>query len=311
VYHEEAEMVWTSEEEMAFLKENQAWIKEEIKSAIAGLDLSGWRRAGRAIVSFGTPAAIASVIVALIAVAVMSLVQAFGHLKEETAFRTTTDSRLEKIEASLLVLRLSRAATPTDPRSQAEAAEIITEARSNRLLPIVAAEQAGRSFVDASLANPNSWNIALEFASYRSSLNANLLAVPNAQQIATTAIDPKLHTHYFFNVVDGERLPKATVGGTVPHEAAATVHKLGQPDPDEGQTNGSQVILLEGGAIALDNMFMRHVVVRNSRVISTGEAIHLDDVTFVNCVFVLTNVPRTRSLALAILSQAAVIFPES
>lgn len=226
-------------------------------------------------------------------------------------FRTHTNDSLENIQGALRAVQVSRAAeTPTNPASQAAAKAVIAEAKKNisKPLPDAIVKQAGTSFADASSTDPNAWQVALEFASYRTSLNANLLAVGTAQQIGRTPANPKLESDILLTHVVGTPTPKVTTGGTVSSDRAATIYRLGIPAPNEGQPNGPEVILMEGGGIGLDGVFMKHVVVRNASVYYAGGPAHLEDVIFVNCVFVLPNNAGARTFAVAVLSQSQLTF---
>jgi hypothetical protein len=58
----------------------------------------------------------------------------------------------------------------------------------------------------------------------------------------------------------------------------------------------------------LDGMLMKHVVLRNVTIFYSGAPVVLEDVTFVNCTFVLTNTEGARNFALAVLASAKTIF---
>jgi hypothetical protein len=66
------------------------------------------------------------------------------------------------------------------------------------------------------------------------------------------------------------------------------------------------------GALVLDGMQLKNVVIENSEVEYTGEdAIQLENVWFVNCTFILPPNNVTRAFGNAILAQAPVTFQRS
>ena len=101
----------------------------------------------------------------------------------------------------------------------------------------------GIRFVQASEQNPQAWNTALDFLSYRTVENAQLVAVGTAQQIATTPVDINLTVHYKFQSPAGYTKPTLTVGGDVPSTEAAQLRLL--QEPVENLPRGKQVILVQ------------------------------------------------------------------
>ena len=116
--------------------------------------------------------------------------------------------------------------------------------------------------------------------------------------------------------------PDFTSGGSVPLGQSALLGLLGSPysgqsvrviEPGENPPPpptgiGKQVILGEGGAILLDGMILRHVVLRKTKVFYNGGDTSLEDVIFVDCTFILKNEPAARLFALAVLEQNQVKF---
>jgi hypothetical protein len=107
-------------------------------------------------------------------IAVALLIFTLNEWSKYIEFRTHTNDALQTIQDALHVVQISRAAdTPTSPSSQAEAKAVIAQARKNpsRPLPIPIIEHAGTQFVNAAPSDPNAWNVALDFAAYRTSEN--------------------------------------------------------------------------------------------------------------------------------------------
>ena len=68
------------------------------------------------------------------------------------------------------------------------------------------------------------------------------------------------------------------------------MHQLGNADPNKGQSEGAEVILIVGAGIGLDGMVLKHVVVKDSLVEYLGkQPMQLEDVTFVNCIFSISS----------------------
>jgi hypothetical protein len=76
--------------------------------------------------------------------------------------------------------------------------------------------------------------------------------------------------------------------------------------------SGSRLFVVEGGldALVLDGMYMKNVIVRNSRVIYEGGPVRLENVSFVNCTFVLSERQPVRELGDSILQATSVHFEQ-
>jgi hypothetical protein len=73
----------------------------QIKNRLDDPPEIGWRRAGANIVAIGSPVAIIALIVAIMAFTGTAIYQLITHVREDTAFRGNTDSRLRGIEDKL------------------------------------------------------------------------------------------------------------------------------------------------------------------------------------------------------------------
>jgi hypothetical protein len=94
-----------------------------------------------------------------------------------------------------------------------------------------------------------------------------------------------------------------SVSGGVPTERSARLYSLAEGPEDDTLPSGKEVILLEGGAVALDGVGLKHVVIRNATVFYSGGPVQMEDVAFVNCTFVLDDMPRTREFASSVLRE--------
>lgn len=289
------------QEDMPLNDTDKGWIKNAIADALTG-HFKGWKETIR--------------IWSLPSVSVAILLFLFTQWEKYVEFRTHSLDRLDSIEknikdidSGLLTLRISQvSSTPNEKKSQIDAGKILANARKSAIpIPLIDVEDAGKNFVGASKENQDAWSVALDFVSYRTGLNVNLLQVGTAQQIATTPVDRTLETHYEFSAPKGYPLPTASVGGDVPIEQAAMLYKLGS-QPKSDARRGKQVILIEGGTLLLDQTAMKHVVVRNTQIFYQGGPALLEDEIFVNCRFVMFNDSAARTLALAVLAHSTVNF---
>lgn len=186
---------WLSEqiaEKVNKALQESSFVSDKISDAIESFKPNGWKRAGSHIVAFGSPVAICSLIVALLALTCGALYQSFSHVREETEFRTNTKNTLDKLGTNMGSLRaLISANQPLKKQNQDAAKELIFEAKTKVIQPIPEPiiEQAGNSFIGVAQDDPNAWKVALDFAAYRSSLNSEELPnVTRKNQTITTAL---------------------------------------------------------------------------------------------------------------------------
>jgi hypothetical protein len=217
---------------------------------------------------------------------------------------------LQGIKGTLSGIQLRQlSSTPNNAQNVKEARDILTAAKKgNILIPDMVIQQAGTSFLEAAKTEPKAWEATLDFVSYRTMLNNQLLAVENASQLATTPVTEPLELRYKLNTPTGYKQPQLSVGGEVPSDRAADIHPLGEPSLNQGQPKGREVILVDGGAVVLDGMVMKNVVIRNTLISYSGGPISLSNVIFVNCTFLLPNEMPTREFANTILANSAVSF---
>jgi hypothetical protein len=194
---------------------------------------------------------------------------------------------------------------PTTPKGQAEATATLTEAKkSSILIPRHAIEQAGKTFIGAAADDAKAWGVALEFISYHTLLNAahrpkvNNQPVPNVEQ-----------TRLFLQEGAGKPHPVITgdITDSLPRDQSSRFETLGQA-LNSNVGNGPAWIFLTGGAVGLDGMRVRRIVLDRVEVHYGGKPVILENVVFVNCTFIIDNNDRGRQLALALLSSSSVNF---
>jgi hypothetical protein len=167
------------DEQMPLAPDNQSWVNTQIDNAItkAVAPLQpprGWKKALYTLREWGILGVTVTVILTLAIFAATQWNASNKRLADEATFQTKTGDRLDKIEESLRILRVSNTTlTPKSPASQAEAKAVLADARTvpAKPLPKPLVESAGIKFIDVSQADPSAWSVALDFVSYRSSLN--------------------------------------------------------------------------------------------------------------------------------------------
>jgi hypothetical protein len=300
-------------ETMGFSEENRAWIREEIQKALFP---SGFRRIAERLRYWGLLAACVAVFLALVTTVVTLAIFTTNKISQESEFRGATnqklisiDARLQGIEKILLGIRADKVAnSPVSKQTIAEAKSILdTAKRSSVKLSDNVVEQSGKSFVEAASKEPAAWVVALDFASYRSSQN-EAGPLEGFYPFDTTA-DPNVAiSRYFLNFPGGASPPRFTTSkARTSVNLSARLEPIGKPQKQDGP-DGPVSFLGVGGAIILDGVYGRHVVFKDVEIHYNGGPLILDEVTFVNCRFVLDNDDLGRQLASNILSTDKVSF---
>jgi hypothetical protein len=298
---------------MSFSSENERWILDKIQEAIHP---KGWKKVAYLLRSWGLLAIMITAFVALIAIAVALANTAFSRVEENAKFRQRTDDhftaveiRFGAIETQLVSLRaLIASSAPTVPRNQAAAKELLAQAyqKSIPALPESVVQQSGNSFIEASAKDHKAWNVALEFVSYRSSLNK--------MDPSTLGEIEELPLGYAWlydvPVVNGKRHQSDIVHKYVPIEQAARFEKIGKPGKryPENSKVGPITVLIVGGATSIDSHYLRHVIFSSVEVHYSGKPTILEDVMFLNCTFVMDDTPSSRDLGEKVLADIHVDF---
>jgi hypothetical protein len=97
-------MLALDDESMPLTEKDKAWIAEQIESSHKP---TGWKKAAERIRAFGPPIAILGVLVTLLGITLGALYASFGHLKDETEFRTHTSDTLTIINTTLINIQAS------------------------------------------------------------------------------------------------------------------------------------------------------------------------------------------------------------
>ena len=297
--------------EMALRNEDKAWIGAEINKAVADIESKintlrprGWRRALTLLREWSVLGVAASIIVTLFIFAMTQWSAANSRLAVEAGFRERTDERLKRIENDINSMRALIASTePQRAANQEIAKRAVQLARvGDASLSRDVVQTVGRRFLEVADKNSGAWDVALNFLSYASKLNAAPYASSEKRS------PEKLHLH--FNVSEVPGIPKPQLfmaGDQVPRSEAARMDLIGR-DLNEDHALGIQALIASGGAVSLDGYHFRNVTFQNVRVRYSGGPLIMENVTFVDCTFVMDNKPPTRKLSESLLATSAVSY---
>jgi hypothetical protein len=240
----------------------------------------------------------------LVAIILFALLQWRGNIE----FRVHTEDRLSAIEAHLLALRAKAvASTPPDSDNQTEAKSVLAAAKRELIsLPLPVVEQAGGNFIEASRNDPKAWDVALEFVAYRSSLNT-----PNRPSVAVESVQVSGETSYTRFDIPGKQHP--TLVWSKPFVSAAQAARwdyIGK-DLNKGTAIQPMWLFANGGATSLDGEHIRNLVFSNTEIHYSGLPVLLENVIFINCVFIFDNNDSGRRLSRTLLASANVNFQVS
>jgi hypothetical protein len=191
------------------------------------------------------------------------------------------------------------ASTPTKKTSQVVAAKIIQEAKkSAKPLPVELVEQAGDAFIGAAKESPAAWNVALDFAAYKTELNS--APAPEGR------LEPMPPPFPLFRV-NGKPYPDFAIdlGNPLPFKESARFEMISRIIVQRPKT-GPAWIFAVGGALDLNGLDLRRVIFRNTELHYSGSALIMENVFFINCTFIFDNVPSGRFLGQQILASSPV-----
>jgi hypothetical protein len=159
--------------------------------------------------------------------------------------------------------------------------------KENMVLKPETVEKLGSKLVNDG--GGNAWDAALAFLDYRSFLNVNFSpSVANAQSAEGKCVySGKTH----IVVPSGESLAEAarsqtfSLVGMARETDAARFEELDNPT----RGCGFQFMLYQmprpGNALLLDGLYLKNVIIKDTRVVYHGGAVKLENVYFVNCTF--------------------------
>lgn len=204
-----------------------------------------------------------------------------------------------ELEAAVIERKLKENAEhPYDPESMKDTSRTLIHAEvANINLRPTVVESTGKKFLNAAEGDPNAWNTTIQVLNYKSFLNVSLT-------VETKNVLPEgtiLKTVYSYRSPKGTTPPRFSVAGAVPREEAAQFAVMGLPDPDASVPIGNDWIMLDDGAITLDNMLMKKVAFRKVQIFYEGGPLILHGVYFLSCTFNITQNPNGQRFVLAAL----------
>lgn len=159
------------------------------------------------------------------------------------------------------------------------------------------------------------WGVAQEYLDYRSFLNNDLAPRPT---LPTPGMYAWHKSRYMdsLNIRPGDHrrpgliqraLSVTYAEGSAAPEESARLELLSRP---QSVASNFGFIIIEGGvdSLALDNMYMKNVIMRNTDVFYDGGLTVLENVYFVNCRFHLGQTPTAAEFGKKVLSSPSVSF---
>jgi hypothetical protein len=303
---------------MKLRDDDKKWLSDEIarqlKEVIDALKPHGWHKLAHLLRQLGPIIGSCAFVLALFAAVITLGIFATNRISQESEFRGSTqvrltniEGRLGGIETNLLALRAAQAASlPTDKKNIAEAKAILNTAKQSATkLPADVVEQSGKAFIDAAAKEPASWTAALDFINYRSSM------VVYTRDVKTVDTSGGMTNFNLGPTVSGKPVPKLShiPLGVAPKDAAR-FETIGQNLNEHLQFGTSQLILT-GGAISLDDKYVRHVLFIGVEVHYTGKPLILQDAVFASCTFIFDNTQLGRELGRVLLASSPVNFEKT
>jgi len=221
--------------------------------------------------------------------------------------------RLPRAEAQMAEHKLQKAGdNPLSPDSAQTARDVLAAAKATDVkIQIRVIKDTGARFLEIANQNPEAWSTVQEYLSYRSVINVDLYprltpATGKSNYRSSVTISA-LPPHQGYEKAYGVYF----AGGYATGDKSARLENLKNP-----QSQGSEFafFIIDGGAdtIALDDSWMRNVIIRNCNLSYAGGRVRLENVWFVNCTFYNFEVtPEVKQLGAALLAHAPVTFAKS
>jgi hypothetical protein len=215
-----------------------------------------------------------------------------------------TSLRLPRIEARRVERKLENASdNPTSPQGVQDAKQALAGAMAAgiRIAPAVV-EDVGKKFAEAGKENPEAWSVAIACANYQSFWVPNPHSLGNANPCDTAS-------YYAFRTAIGYKQPRIDNYGKAPLAEAAQLYEIDRGNPNKGHECGDAYIILTGGGIQLDGMYIKNATIRDAYVWYDAGTLALENVTFANCRLDVFNGPvGFRFLNLVLTSRQTLTF---
>ena len=303
--------VWTTDEDVAKIspedwKAIEGKIAKAITAAIEPLKVPklGWRKAADTLKEYAPLGGVFAIIATLLALVGALGMGLLNRREVEATFRGKTEEKLNGIDRQLIDLRALVASNqPTRKQNQNAAKQLLEEALNKVIpqLPKSTVNQTGEAFNTA--AEPDAFKVAVQYAAYRTSLNAPYLGEGWMES------PPVPYPEWLRKIADASRAPGTPepiwfTRGMAPIEQAAKFLPLGAPDPRIGKmTQDVRDERIEGGEFRIDLMDLKNQWFVNSVIHYAGSPLKTDHVTFINCTFVFEYGANSRILVGSILSE--------
>ena len=191
---------------------------------------------------------------------------------------------------------------PPNAENQAEAKDLLAVAKKESIsLPLAIVEQGGQKSIEAAKGDPKAWSVALDFVSYRYSLNMRPSAAATAEPITGTET-----THYTYVRVRGLDSPSLKWKRPLGPAAQATRWERIGENLNSNVPNQPTRLFAVGGGTSLDGEHIRNVVFESVEIHYSGAPVILESVVFINCVFVFDNNDHGRKLSKTLLAESNV-----
>jgi hypothetical protein len=250
---------------------------------------------------------------------ISGLLSAPGGVNEKL---TKIDATANKIDASLETLKpfiqelinhqfenISKLPTQTLLQRLPAINNLVAVAQNQdvKITPKLVGETGAR-LVAASDKYAIAWDTAVAFVNYRSSLN----------KLSASGFYPLnypensgVKTYYVWGIVHGKPRAEFTTSiKRVPIAISARYELIASPVKQVAE-EGPETLLGIGGDLGLDGFYLRNIVLKDVTIHYNGGPLHLDNVTFINCKFVINNVNSGRGLGSQILADSKITFTAS
>jgi hypothetical protein len=288
-----------NEEDMGIRKEDWPLIHAELDKRIEALQPHGWQKFLNWAKEIGIIGSYLTLLASLLAIALSAVYVAVTRVAAQATFQSDTKhsldeitQHLDKIDGTIATANLDRLSKlPITPQTIAEVSRVVRQAReeAQKIDPTVVSA-AGQNYLQASVSQPEAWKAASELLQYKSSLNASsaasLLDQINYKNVTWTRSNPL------------SKKWEGRLGFIGKGEGANAADLREIESPGANLVSSPSYVVLNGGNVDLDGIFMKRVIIFNAHVIYRGRPTHLDTVYFINCTFDFDRQNRT-SLMLA------------
>jgi hypothetical protein len=168
--------------------------------------------------------------------------------------------------------------------------------KSIPLSPLVI-QEAGTNFVQAGKSDSGAWDVAMRFLDYKSFLNS---VDVNSPLPPGTRVD---ETHYTFPKKNYRTLPRMVQFGASRAPNIPVIRELNAPSLNQNVGIGPSFLVLIGGDLVLDGLYLKQIIIRDAHVIYKGGSLTMENVYFINCTFDIQQEPQGQAFALAVLSE--------